>query len=114
MSRLNLPRGHLRRFDPEAAARIVAALAEVKRADVRARRMARRLRARPRARLDDTTWVAYEDLRLHQRTLRQEAYFDLGWTMGRVAGELAAAARADRGRAAEALLQVARALVLGL
>lgn len=43
-----------------------------------------------RARRSDASWIDYEDLRLLQRTLRQERFFDVGYAMGRLAGIVAA------------------------
>jgi hypothetical protein len=88
----------------------------------------------PPARRDQERWTAYEDLRFLQRSTREERFFDVGYEMGRLEGRTAwreaarapgvralkrsiqravttsAASRAD---ALAALLDAARALVLG-
>jgi hypothetical protein len=40
----------------------------------------------PVARTSQERWIEYEDLRLLQRTVRQERFFDAGFEFGRVAG----------------------------
>jgi hypothetical protein len=40
----------------------------------------------PGARTSQEQWIEYEDLRLLQRTARQERFFDVGFEFGRAAG----------------------------
>ena len=122
MSPIRFTRGHFRPLGSGSVLghgqrsldQLVAADRAVKRVDARARRLAARLGAHPPARLDLATWIAYEDSRLLQRVVRQEACFDLGWALGSVAGaalslrQTARPARggqrrADDARAADAL-----------
>jgi hypothetical protein len=149
MPPLPLRGGHFRRLRPPAGDedhpvdRLVAALPEVRAVDRRARRIAGRLGADARARANAAAWIRYDDLRLLQRTVRQEAYFDAGWELGSVAGAAASLGREaggsaaqrdaaladelglavtrlavttplDRDHAAAVLLEIARALILGL
>ena len=114
-------RGHYQRLEPAGdeehpVDRLVAALPEVATVDRDARRMGSHLAAHPRARLDAAGWVRYEDLRLLQRTIRQEAYFDAGWEMGAIAAVSTAAAPASvaAGRAGAELAGAVETLTLAV
>jgi hypothetical protein len=91
------------------------------------------LRTGRRDRSSMEQWIAYEDLRFRQRTLREERFFDIGFEMGRLAGlaesrevdgppgtrwlrdrltEILLNSRIPSAHALAALLDAARALVL--
>jgi hypothetical protein len=114
--------------------KLVSAIPEVAALDRRVRGLARR---RQQQATDRQAFIEYEDLRLGQHLLREELHFDAGFERGRLAGRaesLAVSRRADRegtdlarkvevlvsatklppARVAALLLEVSRALVVGL
>jgi hypothetical protein len=74
----------------------VAALPEVRDIDARARSQALRM-ARAEVRAANAAWVHYDDLRLLQRSIRQERFFDAGFEHGLLAGRTEAQRHAGRG-----------------
>jgi hypothetical protein len=111
---IDFTRSHYRRIGGERdeahpIERAVAAVPEVREVDARARAQAKRMR-RPSARADAAEWVRHEDLRLLQRTVRQERFFDAGFEHGLVAGRtesLRATATAATGPGADAVAELA-------
>src|SRR4051812_38188195 len=73
----------------------IAALPEVKDIDARARTQALRM-ARPEVRATNAAWIEYDDLRLLQRSVRQERFFDAGFEHGLLAGRAEAQRLAGR------------------
>jgi hypothetical protein len=99
--------------DDHTIDRLVSTRVDVGRLDRDVRRLEAGMlgRMRGKNKRERAAWIRYEDRRLQQRVLRQEAYFDLGWELGERAATIAAAARA--GVAAQ-LLELTRTLIMGL
>ena len=93
----------------------VAALPEVRDVDARARAQSLRM-ARADLRATNDAWICYDDLRLLQRSIRQERFFDAGFEHGLLAGRAEAQRLAGRaapdGEAARTLAAVLRSAVL--
>jgi hypothetical protein len=121
------------RVDDHPVDQIVLSFPDVAEIDRAARAAARALGARV-GRIDQELWMKYEDLRLAQRALHEERFFDVGFELGRLAGVAAGhemaglrevhdlrlhleqaviRTRVNRDQALWALLDVTRALVLG-
>ena len=95
----------------------VGALPEVRDVDARARAQSLRM-ARADVRATNDAWICYDDLRLLQRSIRQERFFDAGFEHGLLAGRAEARRHAAREggpahtRAREALAAALRTAVL--
>jgi hypothetical protein len=113
---------------------LVEQMPDVRAADKATRALAAEVgKAEPAMRAPER-WAEYEDAQFHQRTLREERFFDVGFEMGLVAGlaeareasvgleveslrrqvhEIVVASSLPPARVAAVLLDAARALVLG-
>jgi hypothetical protein len=136
-SLVDLSVGHYERLrddraDDHPVDQIVLSFPDVAEIDRAARAAAKALGAQVRQ-VDQELWMTYEDLRLSQRALHEERFFDVGFELGRLAGVAAAhemagvrevhdlrlhleqavlRTRVSRDQALWALLDVTRALVL--
>jgi hypothetical protein len=64
---------------------LIARLPEIATIDQTLHEFAREMHV-PTVRRAQERWIEYEDLRLLQRTIRQERFFDVGFEFGRIAG----------------------------